>query len=190
MQRHIKTRSFTLYPISRGVIFFLTLGLVACGYRQAPIPAENLPYKIAGSSAKIKSMLEDRFKKNGIQLIIMGQNFLISIPSNRLFPAQSPELTWESYAILNDVACYLRQYRIIAMDVRAYTVPCVSPRREHALTLTRSRMVADYLWSQGVDSRFIFTQGQGSDKPIVGFVKGGEDSPNARIEITFRNAVA
>ncbi len=59
-----------------------------------------------------------------------------------------------------------------------------------ALTLARARAVGDYLWSQGVDSRFIFTHGLGSDKPIVAFTEKGDKSPNSRIEITFRDAVA
>ena len=52
------------------------------------------------------------------------------------------------------------------------------------------QLVGEYFWSQGIDSRFIFTQGLGSDKPVVSFTQGGDSSPNARIEITFRDAVA
>ena len=66
----------------------------------------------------------------------------------------------------------------------------MSPKREHALTQARAREVADYLWSQGIDTRFIFTQGSGSDKPIGAFIERGDASPNSRIEITFRQAVA
>jgi intracellular multiplication protein IcmN len=66
----------------------------------------------------------------------------------------------------------------------------VSVTRERALTLARSRVVGEYLWSQGVDSRFIFTQGLGSDKPIMRFTQGGDFSLNSRIEITFRDSVA
>lgn len=66
----------------------------------------------------------------------------------------------------------------------------MSVKRERALTLARSRVVSEYLWSQGVDSRIIFTQGLGSDKPITSYTLGGDRSPNARVEITFRRAVA
>jgi intracellular multiplication protein IcmN len=63
-------------------------------------------------------------------------------------------------------------------------------QRERALTLARSRVVGEYLWSQGIDSRLIFTAGLGSDKPITRFSPSGDVSPNARVEITFRDAVA
>lgn len=172
--------------------FSLLMLLQSCCNRAAPvvIQPDKLPYKVEGTCDRTVTALEEGLRKNGVKLIVMGQNHLISIPANALFPNQSPQLLWGSYALLNDVACYLKQYRKIAVNVTTYTYKCISPRRERALTLTRSRAVADYLWSQGIDSRFIFTEGHGSDKPIVGFVEGEDNSPNSRVEITFRDAVA
>ena len=83
----------------------------------------------------------------------------------------------------------MQQFRKITIHVNAFSSQFVSERREHALTLARAKTVAEYLWSQGIDSRFIFTQGSGSDKPIVVSKGGGDLSPNARIEISFRRAL-
>ncbi len=150
----------------------------------------TLPHKVDGASDANIIEMQSKFYKKGVKVVTLGQDYLLSIPSDALFADQSPQLTWGSYNLLNEVACYLQQFRKIAVSVTAYSTKCVSPARGRALTLARSKAVADYLWSQGIDSRFIFTHGLGSDKPITGYAQGGEQSPNSRIEITFRDAVA
>ena len=154
------------------------------------VDQEKLPYKVNGANDRTMIAMQARFNREGVKVISVGQDYMISIPSALLFPNESPQLTWGSYSLLNAVACYLKQFRKSAINVTAFSNKCVSAERDRALTLTRARAVGDYLWSQGIDSRFIFTQGLGSDKPIVSFTQKGDQSPNSRIEITFRDAVA
>lgn len=154
------------------------------------IERPTLPYKVAGAKDATVMDMQEKFNKEGVRVITIGQDYLVSIPSTALFPSESPQLTWGAYSLLNSVACYLRQFRKVAINVTAFSNKCVSMQRARALTLARARAVGDYLWSQDVKSRFIFTQGLGSDKPIVAFTQGGDKSPNSRIEITFRDAVA
>ncbi len=150
----------------------------------------KLPCKVQGACDSTIIHFMARFQKRGIKVVTIGQDYLISIPACALFADQTPHLTWASYALLNDVSTFLKQFRKVAITVTSYSSKYVSVQRERALTLARSRVVSEYLWSQGIDSRFIFTQGLGSDKPIVSFTQGGDSSPNARVEITFRRAVA
>ena len=150
----------------------------------------KLPYKVAGAKDRDAMKLQSRLSKQGVRVISMGQNYMIAIPSAALFANESPRLKWGSYKLLNDIACYMKQFRKIGVNVTAFSSKCVSPNRDRALTIARARIIGDYLWSQGIDSRFIFTQGLGSDKPIVSFAQKGDLSPNSRIEITFRDAVA
>jgi intracellular multiplication protein IcmN len=150
----------------------------------------KLPCKIRGAcDAKVMKYFK-KLNKQGVKVITVGQDYLISIPANTLFEEQTPHLTWASYSLLNDVATLLKQFRKVAITISSYSSKYVSVQRERSLTLARSRVVSEYLWSQGIDSRFIFTQGLGSDKPIMSYSQGGDSSHNARIEITFRNAVA
>ena len=166
------------------------LALTGCHKNQFVAEQAKLPYKVAGASDQAMMAMQARFNKEGVRVITIGQDYMISIPSAALFPNESPQLTWGSYGLLNAVTCYLKQFRQIAINVTAFSNKCISAKRDRALTLARARAVGDYLWSQGIDSRFIFTQGLGSDKPIVGFAQRGDQSPNSRIEITFRDAVA
>lgn len=168
----------------------LVLCLAGCHPRWNTKASPSLPYKVSTASDPVMVSLQDQLRKRGLQVVTMGQDYLIRIPSTVLFANESPRLTWESYATLNEVICFLQQFRKIAIHITAYSNKYVSPQREHALTLGRARAVGDYLWSQGIDSRFIFTRGLGSDKPITTQTKGGDGSPNSRIEITFRDAVA
>lgn len=182
------------YIITTRLLFgLLTLLLVSSCQRDNYIPEKELPKlpcKVAGAcdSTIIRAMT--RLNKRGIKVITMGQNYLITIPASALFDDQSPHVKWGSYSLLNEVADFLKQFRKIAITVTSYSSKYQSVQREHALTLARSRVVGEYFWAQGIDSRFIFTQGLGSDKPITVYSQGGDKSPNARVEITFRRAVA
>jgi intracellular multiplication protein IcmN len=148
------------------------------------------PCKILGACDATIMKLTKKLNKKGVKVISIGQDYLISIPAIYLFEPETPHLKWKSYPLLNEIATFLKQFRKIAINVASYSNKYSSPQREHALTLARSRVVSEYLWSQGVDSRLIFTQGLGSDKPIIGYTQGGDNSVNARVEITFRQAVA
>ncbi|MFI4918087.1 MAG: type IVB secretion system protein IcmN/DotK [Legionellales bacterium] len=152
--------------------------------------APKLPCKVQGACDATINKYLTFFNKRGIKVVTMGQNYLISIPASALFADQAPHLTWASYGLLNHMAKFLKQFRMVAISINSYSSKYISPQREHALTLARSRVVSEYLWSQGIDSRIIFTQGLGSDKPVVSFTQGGDKSPNARVEITFRREVA
>ncbi|MCX7118040.1 MAG: type IVB secretion system protein IcmN/DotK [Legionellales bacterium] len=163
--------------------------LAGCQKTRHIIEPATLPYKVNGASDKAMQAMQARFNHEGIRVVTIGQDYMVSIPSSVLFPNESPRLTWRSYALLNAVACYLREFRKVSVNVTAFSNKCVSVDRDRALTRARARAVGDYLWSQGVDSRFIFTQGLGSDKPIVAYTELGDASPNSRVEITFRDMV-
>ena len=182
---------FTQAIIKIAVLIIL-LPLGGCGGRHYRDPAADqpqLPCKLRGACDATVIKYMTKLNKRGVKVITMGQDYLISLPANTLFSDQSPRLMWSSYALLNDVATLLKQFRKVTINVTSYSSQYVSVQRERALTMARSRVVGEYLWSQGVDSRFIFTHGLGSDKPIVRSKQGGDKSVNARVEITFRDDV-
>lgn len=149
-----------------------------------------LPTQVAGAADARIVWFERRLAQSGVRVMSLGQEYMLSIPSRLLFESQSPQLTWASYRVLNEIACYLQQFRKVSITINAFSSQYVSREREHALTLARARAISKYLWSQNIESRFIFTHGLGSDKPISTLKQHGDGSPNSRIEITFRRAVA
>lgn len=154
------------------VTLLASLFLLGCHtkiFRPLDDDPPNLPRMVAGTNDKAVIKLQKSLRRCGVAVITMGQDYLISIPSSSLFPNQSPQLTWGSYGLLNHVIRFLKQFRKVGVNVTSFTGKYISDRREHALTLARARAVANYLWSQGIDSRFIFTEGMGSEKPMTGF---------------------
>ena len=177
--------------LSRRLLLIVLVFLGACQSTPTPSIIRDealLPDQVALGDAEIIA-LEKRLTERGVQIVSVGQDYLLSIAAASLFGDQSPRLTWESYDELNEVACYLRQFRKVGVNVTGFASRYVSTKREHALSTARAEAVANYLWSQGIESRLLFTQGMGSDKPIVMAARSGDKSPNARIEITFRRVV-
>lgn len=168
--------------------------LIGCHRHYTPFPISDetfkLPHKVDGTSDTKVAVMMKAFKRGGvIKVTSIGSDYLIVMPSSALFPTQSPRLTWPAYSTLNQVVAFMKQFRKVAVNVTAYSGQYVSAKREQALTQARARAVGDYLWSQGIDSRFIFTEGAGSDKPISSYMQGGDASPSSRIEITFRDTI-
>ena len=150
----------------------------------------KLPKRVKGTSdSRLMKRMRNFNSQGNIKVMSIGSDYLISIPSSMLFPSQSPRITWTGYAALNRVAKLLKEFRKVAVNVTAYSSQYVSIQREQALTLTRARNVGDYLWSQGIDSRFIFVEGAGSEKPITHYRTGKDNAPSSRVEITFRDAI-
>ena len=178
--------------LSRALALIALCLIVSCNKEYFALDPEppKWPCKVQGAcDATIMKYLA-KLSNKGVTVIAIGQDYMISIPATFLFEPQTPHIKWKSYALLNDVSVLLKQFRKISIYVTSYSSKYVSAQRERSLTLARSRVVSEYLWSQGVDSRFIFTQGLGSDKPIIARTQGGDFSANARVEITFRRAVA
>ena len=172
--------------------FIILLIALLCGCsssKPSVIDPPNLPTRVAGSSDAEIVRMEQKLAASGVKIIIIGQMYLISVPSHLVFMDQSPKIKWQSYALLNDIAEYLCKFRKISIHINAYNDCYLSEKRTKALTLARARKVANYLWSQNVTTRFIFTRGMGNEKSIVERTKCSDTSPNSRIEIVFRRAI-
>ncbi len=150
----------------------------------------RLPTSVAGASDAQIDFLQKRLHQKNIKIVNMGDEYLISIPASLIFADQSPKIQWKSYAVLNEIACYLRQYRKVAVQVTTYVSPYASERRQVSLSVARSEAVSNYLWSQGIDGRLIVAHGQGSQKPVVVKNPPTDKDQNARVEITFRRVEA
>lgn len=134
----------------------------------------------------------DRYEKvvsKKVQIITMGDRYMISVPSKVLFANQSPKIKPKSYEILDDIVAYMQSFRKIAVKVSAYSDCYQTSARTKALTNARAKAVGLYLWTRNVESRVVFTEGFGNDKPIVAKQTGDDSSPNSRIEITFEQVL-
>lgn len=162
----------------------IVLSLISCEKLSHPDFVDYRAEKLASYGTITK--LEYRLVQQRVKIICIGQNYLIIIPARLLFKEHSPHLRWKSYLLLNNVAQYLQQFRKVSVQVSTYHNKDAFAKRESALTTTRSTAIANYLWSQGIDSRFILTRESNNNQLM--FNKGGygDESGNSRVEITFR----
>jgi len=136
-----------------------------------------------------KIRMERKLRAENIQVIQQGQYILISIPAALIFANHSPVITWHSYSYLNDVACFIKMYRKVEVEVNAYDMKCDKHQRMLALTQLRAENIANYLISQNIDSRIVFTRGMANDKPIMKTDREEYLYANSRIEILFKEEI-
>lgn len=188
----MKSMLAQLRGFSRQLFWVLVFTLAGCTqptFNPMDEPA-TLPTKIEGASDKTRIDLQRQLNQKSVRTITIGQGYLINIPAKKLFYLNSPRLTQVSYGTLQTVAAYLKQFRKVEVHVTAFSSPTSDEARDRALSRARAKEVAEYLWSQGIDSRFIFDQGLGCDKPISASCGVGKDtSLNARVEISFRETL-
>lgn len=162
--------------------------LQAC-HSNSNIQSEELmqlpSHKTENDPAKLKQ--EQKLQLDGVKVIQTGQYYMVSIPAGLIFAEHSPKISWGSYPILNDVACYIRMFRKVQIEVNVYEYCHDTHDRIFALSLARASEVADYLVEQGVDGRIVVSRGLGNDKPIMASECSNASSlANSRIEIVFK----
>jgi intracellular multiplication protein IcmN len=142
-------------------------------------------HKTESDPAKWKQ--EQKLQINGVKVIQTGQYTMVSIPAGLIFAQHSPKISWGSYPVLNDVACYIRMFRKVEVEVNVYEYCHDTHNRIFALSLARASEVADYLVDQGIDGRIVISRGLGNDKPIMAKECSNASSlGNSRIEIAFK----
>lgn len=170
----------------------LGVAMIGCAPSWHPPKDEDrLPKRVRHTSdAKMNKQMQ-QLNAQGVTVITMGQNYLISIPTARIFADQSPLVLWPAYDTLNDVSAFLAQFRKVAATITVYGGTAYqSKKRELALSQARASFLAKYFWSQGLDARLLFSVGAGATHPIIMGGTQSDQSPNSRVEITFKNEVA
>jgi outer membrane protein OmpA-like peptidoglycan-associated protein len=114
-----------------------------------------------------------------------GDLYSITIPAHLLFVEQSPRLLPAADSILGNLIKYLRSFMKINVEVYAETA---TDKKEHTytrqknLSRARSKIILEYLWQVGIDSRFMFTHNKAIKKYC-------DNDCNDNIEITFRQII-
>jgi intracellular multiplication protein IcmN len=189
MQRKSNIKIIALNMIKSVSCLFLGFLLVACGSSTRFIPSQHeLPAHLPPPDP-VKLKFLQKLEQEQIQVIQQGQYVLIRIPSVLLFAKHSPVILWPGYTYLNDVVCYIKSFRKVEVSVNSYDSCCDKHQRMLALTSLRASNVADYLLSQSIDTRIIFTRGMANDKPIVKENSGDAYFANSRIEILFKEEI-
>ncbi len=190
-----------------GLLFYMCFALVGCarlGLHRVPSKTKPAQEVILGSNREIKDLsdthksvkrvsnknrlvqLQDILVKDGIKLIHQGEDYLLVLPSDKVFYSDTPRIKWKSYKTLDAVAEYLSCFPKVTIKIAGYTDNVQERMRAKILSRQQARNVSDYLFLQNIDVRFIYAEGYGITMPIASNHTPYGRSTNRRVEISFR----
>lgn len=139
---------------------------------------------IYGGYIDSRSTRQDRLINRGANVIVLGDQILIVLPSARLFDEYTATIKPQAYSTLNLVAQYISGYTKMLVKISAYTDDSGSKRGDLSLSKQQAEKVARILLASGVNARVLYAQGYGSSN-LVEKSTMDWDSDNYRIEITL-----
>lgn len=128
----------------------------------------------------------DKLQYLGVQVILVGDEVRLILPSSRFFRQGSAQLNTQYYPVLNLVGDLIRDFPKVSVKVSGYTDDLGSWRRNLALSRAQAQHIMIYLTDYGIDSRLISAQGYGNKYPIANNNRKGGPRLNNRVEITLR----
>lgn len=137
-----------------------------------------------GSYIDSKTTLEDKLQNRGVNIVVLGDQILIVIPSARLFDYMTANVRPHAYSTLNMVAQYINQFTKMMVKVGGYTDNTGASTTDVTLSREQAEKVARILTASGIDARVLYAEGYGSSH-LVQRSDMNWDSDNYRIEITL-----
>lgn len=130
--------------------------------------------------------LAQKLRSTGVSVTRVGNNIILNMPGNVTFATNSYNINANFYDVLNSVAIVLKKYDKTLIDVTGYTDSTGSADYNMKLSQQRANSVAQYLVSQGTDSRRFLVNGAGENNPIAtnSTVAGREQNRRVEIKLT------
>lgn len=126
----------------------------------------------------------DRLDNVGGQVIVLGDQVKIILPSASLFNGMTGTLNASAYPALDMVADYLRSLDKISVKVAAYTNATGPSRVNQEISQEQATSVSRYLWLRGVNARLMTAVGYGGSHLVSQNSYDWNGNENYRVEIT------
>lgn len=127
--------------------------------------------------------LAQQLRSTGVSVTRVGDNIILNMPGNVTFATNSYNINANFYNVLNSVAVVLKKYNKTLIDVTGHTDSTGSADYNMQLSQQRANSVAQYLISQGTDSRRFLVNGAGESQPIASNNTAAGREQNRRVEI-------
>lgn len=121
----------------------------------------------------------------GVQIVRVGDDIRIILPSDRFFKKDSANLNPAYQATLSKVIIFIRAFQKVEVKVSAYTDNTGSWQRNLSLSQLQAKVIAYYLWRGNIDARILLAKGYGEKYPISDNSTYEGQAQNRRVEITF-----
>lgn len=137
-----------------------------------------------GKYVDTKTDLKDRIENRGGTIVILGDQILIVIPSDRLFKCNSAYVKPQAYSTLCLVTQFINCFVKMMVRIAAYTGDTGTKCLDISLSKQQAQRVAKLLLESGLDTRVLYAEGMGATSLVTNNCNGW-GSPNYRIEITL-----
>lgn len=162
--------------IAAGSVVGAGVGAIAGGVLGASI----------GNIYQSNMTLVDTLQYNGVQVIQLGDEIKLILPTDRFFKPNSPLMNMQYYTIMQMVVEFIKKFPTISIKIAGYTNNQGAYERNLALSRSQAQTIMQYLWNSGIDVRLIYAVGYGSKNPIANNNSYHGLALNNRIEITLR----
>ena len=137
-----------------------------------------------GAYIDTRTTWHDKLENAGGQVLVLGDQIKIIIPSATLFHSMTGNFNASAYKTLDRVASYLRTFDKISVKVAAYTNATGPARINQELSQQQADSVARYLWFRGINTRLLTAVGYGGNHLVRQNSYEWNENENYRIEIT------
>lgn len=137
-----------------------------------------------GAYIDSKVSIADQIINRGNQVVLLGDQILIVLPSERVFSGGTAVLQPYAYKTLDLVSQFISGYINISVKVAAYTGSNGPERINLSLSQEQANAVIKYLWRTQIDTRLLYAEGGGGTRPVAESVSDWA-GPNYRVEITL-----
>lgn len=172
------------------LLFFLcALQLTAC-HRKDDLPDYIRNPVITNLPEQQRVLLAYIQKHSGIQVIKQGMKFTFVLPTDCFFKTDTNQLKYHSLKYLDALAQFIREYTAYFahphISVTGYTDKTwFSPARDK-LSRHYARVIANYLFEDGIDVGRIDIKGEGAKHPIASNQYPMGTAFNRRVEVIVR----
>lgn len=169
----------------KGLALFFSLALIGCaGHSAKPWVQPALADK--PSVEDWRAYYVSQLRRNGAQVIHVGEEIRIVLRDDYLFNPDSANLRQNANPVLNWTAALIKTYTTVSIQVAGYSDNQNARAIAVALTTRQAQVVADSLWDKGIDTRLLSTVGYDERMRVDwnGYEPGR--SFNRRVEICFR----
>lgn len=153
------------------------------GCRSAAPQPKNLEVERSVKMVQLSRQLESF----GARVIQTGQTLCIILPSDQIFNPHSANFTASATGMLNTTASLMAILETTSAQIAGYTDAERRAAQNVALSARQAQVVANYLWSRGVDARLLYAVGYGvTGQASPGLPGSFKDGANRRIKIQFQ----
>lgn len=183
------TASGAVIGASLGALAGLAVGKPGVGKRNAALIGAGLGALAGGAIGNYmdsqEAELRAELQGTGVSVTRKGDRIILNMPSNITFGTDQDAVMPPFYPTLNSVALVLNKFNKTLVDVAGHTDSTGSLQHNQDLSQRRAISVANYLGSQGVDTRRMAAVGFGPEQPVADNATPDGRALNRRVEISI-----